>query len=139
MSTEENKAIVQRFWEEIERGKGLVGEDLFAPNYRHYFPGSPAPLDAQGSQNLGSMFWSAFPDLHATIEDQVAEGDRVVSRLNFHGTKQGYFQGIPPTGKQVTWTESQIFRLADGKIVEQWSNEDDIGRLQQVGALHTPG
>jgi predicted ester cyclase len=101
-------------------------------------------LSRKEIKQVVSQFRTTFPDLHYTVELQVAEGDMVVTRVTARGTHTGEyrgltFKGIPPTGKQVTWTETQIFRIADGKIVEQWSNEDDLGRLQQVGALPTPG
>jgi steroid delta-isomerase-like uncharacterized protein len=86
-----------------------------------------------------TMFLSAFPDLHWTIEDAVAEGNKVVLRLTARGTHRGAFQGIPPTGKQVTVTGIIISRLADGKIAEEWANRDVLGLLQQLGVVPVPG
>ena len=139
MSTEANKAVARRYWEETEQGKGVVGEDLFAPTYRHYLPGSSGPLDSKGSEHFSSMFYSAFPPGQVTIEDMIAEGDKVVSRITLRGTHQGTFQGIPPTGKQVTITGIQILRIADGKIVEHRSELDALGLLQQLGVIPPMG
>ena len=80
----------------------------------------------------------AFPDFHHTVEDLVAEGDKVVPRLTLRGTHQGDFQGLPPTGKQVTFSGINVMRLEDGKIVEHWSIGDTLGMLQQLGAIPAP-
>jgi predicted ester cyclase len=85
------------------------------------------------------MFYSAYPDLHTTIEDMIAEGDKVVTRLTFGGTHQGTFQGIPPTGKQVTITGIQILRIADSKLVEHRSEFDALGMMQQLGVISAMG
>jgi predicted ester cyclase len=85
-----------------------------------------------------AMYLSAFPDLHFTIEDMVAEGDKVVGRLPARGTHKGELLGIPPTDKQITLTMTETFRLAEGKIAEQWVNMDALGMMQQLGALSQP-
>jgi len=81
------------------------------------------------------MYRTAFPDVHFTIEDQIAEGDRVVTRWTARGTHQGPLVGIPPTSKQVTMSGIAIYRLVDGKIVEQWGVNDMLGLLQQLGVV----
>jgi len=152
LSTEDNKAIVRRFFEEVNnQGNVAAVDELLAPNIiLHFDAPSDVPVSAEsqfsleGIKQVLSEFRSTFPDLHYTIDLLIAEGDLVVSRVTARGTHTGEYRGLtykgmPPTGKQVTWTETQIFRLAAGKIVEYWSNEDDVGRLQQVGALPTPG
>ena len=152
MSIEENKAIVRNVFEGVfNKGNVAAVDQLFAPNFvvhLEYPTNVPVPAEYQQSledlKQFISQFRTTFPDFHETVELQVAEGDMVVTRLTARGTHTGEYRGltykgIPPTGKQVTWTETQIFRIADGKIVEQWSNEDDLGRLQQVGALPMPG
>ena len=151
MSTEENKASVRNMFEEVfNKGNLAAVDQLFAPNivaHLDYPSNLPVPAEYQLSleelKQVVSQFRTTFPDLHYTVELQVVEGDMVVTRVTARGTHTGEYRGltykgIPPTGKQVTWTETQIFRIADGKLVEQWSNEDDLGRLQQVGALPTP-
>ena len=152
MSIEDNKALVRRAIEEVfNKGNVAAVDRLFAPNFvvqLDYPTNVPVPAEYQQSledlKQFISQFRTTFPDFHETVELQIAEGDMVVTRLTARGTHTGEYRGltykgIPPTGKQVTWTETQIFRIADGKIVEQWSNEDDLGRLQQVGALPMPG
>jgi len=139
MSTEQNKAIARRYIEALDRGKGVVEEDFFAPNYRYYMPGSPDPLDSKAGEQLQTMSYSAFPDLHATIEDQIAEGDAVVTRGTWRGTHQGTFLGIPPTGKQVTITGIMIQCYADGKLVVHRYEADNLGLLQQLGVVPPPG
>ncbi len=81
---------------------------------------------------------SAFPDLRLTIEDQIAEGDKVITRVTFRGTHRGEFRGIAPTGKQVEYSGIAIDRIANGKIVEMWHLSDGLGLLQQIGAAPSP-
>jgi steroid delta-isomerase-like uncharacterized protein len=88
----------------------------------------------QNRQFIGSLR-AAFPDVHYTVEDQIAEGDKVVVRYRFRGTHLGAFQGMPPTGKQITYTGILIYRLVDGKIGEQWTEFDLLGFLRQLGVL----
>jgi predicted ester cyclase len=85
------------------------------------------------------MFRTAFPDLHGTIEDQIAEGDKVVMRMTYRGTHQGELMGIPATGKPVTMTFISINRIAEGKIAEGWVNFDALGMMQQLGVIPVPG
>jgi predicted ester cyclase len=151
MSIEENKAIVRRFFEEVyNKGNVAVVDELVAPTIVGHFDSPtnvavPArfQLSLEDIKHVVSQFRTTLPDLQYTVEFQVAEGDLVVTRGTAQGTQTGEYRGlkfggIPPTGKQVTWTDTQIFRLAAGKIVEQWSNEDDVGLLQQIGALPAP-
>jgi predicted ester cyclase len=142
MSTEANKAVVRRYFEEfLNQGKGVVEDGLFAPTYRSYFPGSPGPLDKQEHDHVTITFFAAFPDGQFTVEDMIAEGDKVVSRYTFRGTHQGRWAaalGTPPTGKHITISGNEIFRITDGRIVEQWAQFDIIGALRQFGVVHPP-
>ena len=83
-------------------------------------------------------FRSAFPDFHTTIEDQIAEGDRVATRWTMRGTHEGEFRGIPATGNQISVTGIGIFRFSDGKVVESWDNFDQLGMMQQLGVVPSP-
>ena len=83
-------------------------------------------------------FRQAFPDFHDTIEDQVAEGDKVVTRFTSQGTQAGEFMGVPPTGKHVRWTGIVVDRIADDKIVESWGSWDMLGMPQQLGGIALP-
>ena len=135
MSTEENKALVRRVFEEMNKQNWAGIEELCAPDYViHGMPPVFSP-DLAGYKLMTTPFLTAFPDHHTVIEDLIAEGDKVVSRYTFRGTHQGDFMGIPPTGKQVSFTGIEIDRIKDGKFVESWVNEDDLGMMQQLGAI----
>jgi predicted ester cyclase len=128
MSTEDHKALVRRFYEEVFNKKNMAAiDDFVAPNH------------IEGAKQSITMYLTAFPDLHVTVEDMVAEGDKVVARLTVRGTHQGAFLGIPPTGKQVTGTAIDVNRIADGKSVEHWNEMDTLGLLQQLGVGPVPG
>ena len=138
MSTEENKAIDRRFTEEVwNQGNLAVVDELMSADYDGHDPAMPA--GSEGLKQFVLMYRSAFPDVHLTIEDQIAEGDTVVSRWTARGTHKGELMGIPPTGKQVTVTGMNIERIANGKFVEGWSNYDTLGMLQQLGVVPAPG
>jgi|SRR5215467_164316 len=98
MSTEENKAIVRRFFTEVlSQGQLAVVDELLAPTYINYFPGLPEPVRGpEGFKALGKGWLAAFPDMHFTVEDLIAEGDKVVARSSIRATHQGAFMGIPP-------------------------------------------
>ena len=140
MSTEENKALVRRCVEEfVDRSNFDLSDEIFAPNFVRY---DAAPDQVSGVEDLKhffAMLHSGFPGFQTTIEDLLSEGDKVVLRFTFHGTHQGEFMGIAPTGKQVTMAGIDIFRIADGKIVEMWNQEDVLGMMQQLGAIPEPG
>lgn len=141
MSTEENKAMVLRHYEELNKGNLVdIVDDLYAPDFVGYITGLPEPVRGREAQkSLIAAFFTAFPDLHETPEELIAEGDKVVIRESYRGTHQGDFQGIPPTGKQVTFTSVDIYRFAGGKIVEVWSQIDLLSLLQQLGVVPAPG
>jgi predicted ester cyclase len=138
MSVEDNKALARRFRETLDRTGGMVDVEAFiAPTATLYLAGSP-PMNREQVQELLRVFYGAFSGLHHTFEDQLAEGDKVMSRLTLHGTHTGAFQGIPPTGKAVTIQEIVVDRFAEGKVVEHWGNADMLGLLQQLGAIPQP-
>jgi len=85
------------------------------------------------------MMFGAFPDWQVTVEDMIAEGDKVVARYTAHGTQRGELLGIPATGKSVTTTAIDIFRIADSKIAEHRVESDTLGLMQQLGVLLAPG
>ena len=140
MSTEDNKAVVRRFYEEVmNQKKRAVLDEVFDLNVVDHFapPGTPGGLEG-ARQTLG-MFLSAFPDLHFTVEDLIAEGDKVVARATLSGTQQGTFMGIPPTGKHVTIGGIDINRFVGGKSIEHWVEMDTLGLMQQLGVIPPPG
>jgi steroid delta-isomerase-like uncharacterized protein len=139
MSVEENIAMVRRSYEQgLNRGDlNTVTED-FAPDYLHHFPLSPEPLTLSAFEEMFNSFLSAFPGMTVTIADIFGVGDRVAARHIFRGTHQGELMGIPPTGKEVTFTGNDIYRFANGKIAEEWSMFDALGLMQQIGAVPPP-
>src|SRR5690348_10094754 len=140
MSTEVNKTSLRRFYDEVfnKKNKAAIDEYIAPDQVDHAAPpGTPGGL--AGARQTITMYLTAFPDLHFTVEDIIAEGDKVVTRLTCRGTQQGAFMGIPPTGKQATTTAIDINRLAGGKSVEHWLSMDTLGLLQQLGAIPAPG
>ncbi len=113
-------------------------DEVFAPNLINHDRLAPAG-DREGLKKLIAAGSDAFPDLRATIEDMVAEGDTVVVRTTLHGTHQRAFQGIPATDKAVTTTGIYILRFAQGKIAEAWVEQDSLGAMQQLGVIPAPG
>ena len=132
MTPHEHKAIVRRFFEEAWNQQKLdVMDEVFAPTV--VFNGQPVALEAIKQSLAGRR--AAFPDIHVTVEDQAAEGDKVSTRRTWRGTHQGPYRGVAPTGKRVTWTQISIVRFAEGKIVEDWAVADELGLLQQLGCV----
>lgn len=140
MSAEENKALVRRFYEEVfnQKKTAAIGE-LFDPTMVDHALPPGLPSGIEGAKQLYSMYLAAFPDLHFTVEDIIAEGDKVVARLTAQGTQQGALMGIPPTGLHVSIRGIDILRIAGGKIVEIWANFDMLAMLQQLGVVPAPG
>jgi steroid delta-isomerase-like uncharacterized protein len=134
MSTEDNKALVRRFYADGVHNPAIF-DDLLAPTYILHFPGNPPIVGVEPAKQLMIAYTSAFPDLQLTTEDLVAEGDRVAIRNIWHGTHHGAFRGLPPTGKSVVFTGTDIFRCVGGKIAEQWADLDALGLMQQLGAI----
>jgi len=135
MSTEDNKALVRRFYEEVFNQRNLALVDhLFTTN--HVFHNPPTTLHGREEfKQLLSLYITAFPDARFTVEEEIAEGERVASRYTFRGTHQGELMGIPPTGKQVAVTGMIINRIVNGKSEEGWLNFDALGMLQQLGVV----
>jgi predicted ester cyclase len=139
-STEANKANIRRFYDEVFNKKNRAAiNDFFDPNFVDHAAPPGLPGGIEGAKQTLTMYLTAFPDLHFTVEDLIAEGDKVVARITTRGTQQGAFMGIPPTGKQVTVTAIDINRIVGGKFVEHWLNIDTLGLLQQLGVVPAPG
>lgn len=136
MSPEELKATARRVPDELlTQGDLAVADAVFAPDLIHHGPLPHAP-GVEGTKQYILALRRAFPDLCATVEDEIAEGDRVVLRLTLSGTHQGEYYGLLPTGRRATWQQVAIQRIGlDGKVVEDWSSPDLFGLLQQLGAL----
>jgi steroid delta-isomerase-like uncharacterized protein len=139
MSTEDNKALARRYVEEVFNQKNLATVDeLNTPDFVLHNASTTIQGREPYKQYL-SMLFTAFPDLHMTIENMIAEGDIIAERVTLRMTHKGDYMGIPPTGKQATITAIYILRFANGKGVEVWANSDDLGAMQQLGVIPTPG
>ncbi len=143
MSGEENKALSRKLYDDImSQGNIALIEEIFSDDYvNHDTSGPPGgwPHGRQGFYAVTGAYRGAFPDLHFTIEAQVAEGDRIVTRWTAGGTNTGSLGGMPPTGRAVVVSGISIERIADGKVAESWVNFDQMGMLQQLGVIPTPG
>lgn len=139
MSLEENKALVRRFVEEVQNQHNLAAiDELLSPDFVDHSASSDLP-GREGVKRWFAMMFAAFPDMHFTIQQQVAEGDRVATFKTFHGTHEGPFMGIPPSGKAVQIAVIDILTVANGRLVEHWSVGDFLGLMRQIGAIPTPG
>jgi steroid delta-isomerase-like uncharacterized protein len=139
MTTEQNKAIVRRFFESLGAHDQTTLNDLLAAELVAHMPGMPGPLSRELMLQGASMFSAAFSDQHYTVEDQIADGDKVATRTTWQAIHSaGDFQGVPPTGKRVEASAISIERIQDGKIVERWLSYDQIGMMQQLGLIPPP-
>jgi steroid delta-isomerase-like uncharacterized protein len=142
MSTAEetsNKATFKRFHEAANTGDAeflsKTIDELVAPDAAIR---TPLPIDATGAEALKqvwAMLLRIYPDIHLTVEDMIAEADKVVGRTTVTGTHRGEFMGVGPTGKSVTYNEMFIFRFADGRVVETWGVVDVYAQMKQIGVI----
>ena len=136
MSTEENKALAKRAWEEVFNQKKLeVIDEVITSDYIYHGPQGHEFRGAESVKQFLSVYFEAFPDFHIEIKDLIAEGDKVVSHVISSGTHKGELKGIAPTGKKVALTTILISRVAGGKLAEVWESRDDLGMLQQLGVI----
>ena len=145
MSTEENKVLVRRQVEEIMNRHDAPAVDRF---YAESFVNRkghpelqdlPAVSDREDAKKYYSRLFTAFPDLHVTIEDEMAEGDKVMQRKRYSGTHLGDFLGVPPTGKRIEFDTMTILRIVGDKITEHWGIPDYLSVMQQLGMIEKPG
>jgi steroid delta-isomerase-like uncharacterized protein len=138
MAPEENKALVRRFYEEIDRGNLDAMNELVAENYiDHNPPPFPVPAGREGLKEVFRIFWKATPGIHR-IEDQLADRDRVVTRLTCLGKHEGDLPGVPKTGKDLKMTSITIHRIENGQLAEKWSEKDMIPFLKALGLIPDP-
>jgi predicted ester cyclase len=130
---EQNEALIQRLLEEGDKRGVEVLDEFCAPDYKMYFPSNAEPINLEEHKVLWQAFITAFPDLNHTIDEIIAEGDMVSTRETIRGTHKGEFQGIPPTGKTITLSAICLWRISEGKIVEYWSDADNLGAMMQLG------
>jgi predicted ester cyclase len=129
MSAQENKYLVRREQEELWNHTGDLdaAEELFAAG------------QAEAAKQEAANFRQGFPDVVSTIEDLIAEGDKVVARWRSRATHQGDYMGIAPTGNRIEFTGISVYRIEEGKIAQSWNIEDQLGLLRQIGAFAEPG
>ena len=133
MSLEENKHVIRHFFEGVN-ARDMTAFEVFAPDALHHNPFPGTPPGREGNQQGMLILFAAFPDWQTTIEDLIAEGDKVVVRMTQRGTHQGPYFGLAATDKQVAVAGIAIFRLRDGQIVEEWLVTDQLSAMQQLGA-----
>ena len=138
MTTEQNKAIVRRFFEAFTANDQAALKDVLAPDLVAYSHGAPGPQNREVHLQ-GISMWNAAFETHFTVEEQIAEGDKVATRVTMRAIhNSGEFQGLPPTGKQVEMSGTTIERIKDGKIVKRRVSSDWFGLMQQLGLIPVP-
>jgi hypothetical protein len=129
---EQNKALIQRYFSAYDTGSQEAVLRFLDAKHIYHPPGGGQPLDYAARKGDEAFFFKAFSGVHTTVEDQVAEGDKVVSRVTMEADHTGEYQKIPPTGKRTRFTFIDIARVAFGKIVEEWAEFDMMSILQQL-------
>jgi steroid delta-isomerase-like uncharacterized protein len=141
MLSDTNKTVSRRLFEEVwNKGNLAVLNELIANDHVNSGPGTlpGLPTGPEGAKQFVMMYRNAFPDTHFTIDEQIAEADKVVTRWTAHGTHKGELLGIPATGKSSTVTGISVDRIVNGKIVESWGIFDQFGMMQQLGVIPMP-
>jgi steroid delta-isomerase-like uncharacterized protein len=138
MAAETNKLVMNRFLEFINTSSEKLAQELISPNAVFHVPGRTEPMRGPaGYLAIIGMMRGGFPDIQWTLEEMVAEGDKVAARFTMRGTHRGTFFGVPPTGKTISVQAMNIYRLSGGQFVEEHGQPDMLGLLQQIGAVPT--
>jgi steroid delta-isomerase-like uncharacterized protein len=138
MTTEINKAVMHRFVEFINTGSEKLADELISPNAIFHVPGHAEPMRGPaGYLTIIGMMRSGFPDIQWTLEEMIAENDKVAARFTMRGTHQGTFLGVPPTGKTIAVQAMNFYRLSAAQFVEERGQPDLLALLQQIGAVST--
>jgi steroid delta-isomerase-like uncharacterized protein len=139
MSAEQNKALVRRWFTELDNGNLDAVDELIAADYVDHNPAIPGlSAGREGVRQANVLLNAAFPDAVHTIRDQIAEGDKVMTRVDTRGTFAGEFLGLSPTGRVVEISGIAVHRVAEGRLVEHWAHADMAAFMQQVGAVSMP-
>lgn len=133
---DKNKALIRRLFEEWINQKNLSSVDeIVSPDYVDHALPPDAPRGPESTKKFLAPLLAAFPDVHVTIQDMIAEGDKVVVRNTWHATHKGMWNGVAATGRQVTFSGIVIWRIANGKLTDRWANIDELGMMRQLGAI----
>jgi len=139
MSEDENKALARRFIQVWAPGNLSVLDELAAPDITVIYPVLGEPVrGAAAFKQLLAHFHAACPDVEISVQEQIAEGDKVVTRWSVCGTHRGELLGVPPTGRPLSWTGITIHRLVGGRVMEERGEEDALGLMRQTGVMHDP-
>jgi len=136
MSIEANKLAMRRFTEFINTADQNLGEELIAEDAQFWVPGRPESMRGlAGYMNVLGMMRSGFSDVQWSLEETIAEGDKIAARFTMRGTHDGTFFGVPATGRRIEVRAMNFYRFAEGKVVEEYGQPDLLGLLQQIGAM----
>jgi predicted ester cyclase len=139
-TTEDIKALARRLpLEGFNEGKTAAFDEVVAIDANDHLPPPGLPPGREGYKRFIAILHAAFPDIHYTVCEEVAEGDMMMHHTTARGTHRGEFLGIPPTGRQIRWDEMHILRFANGQAVEHWGNIDQLSILQQLGVIPAAG
>lgn len=131
---EQNKALIRKTLEEWNKGNFDFFMETTTPDYVYYYPsGNPNPVSREVTVESTKRFWKSFPDISVSIEEIIAEGDKITTRYVVRGTHEGEFMGIPATGKKIEVSGITIGRIENGKFVEEWEEMDYYGLMIQLG------
>ena len=135
-----NKIVVLRLIDEVlNKGNLTAAHQLLDPDFVLHLPGSQEPIrGVEGLKRVAEAFRTGFPDRRMLVEDAISEGDKVAVRVTQQGTHQGVFQGVKGTGTRVSVSAIAFFRVANGRVAEEWLSSDRLGLLQQIGAIPAP-
>ena len=137
--TEQNKAIVRRNYETADKNDLTTFSEQLAPDLVLHYPGMPGQLNREALIQMMNVMFSGLTQRQHVFEDQIAEDDKVATRLTLHAVHTGEFQGMPATGKQIGVPQTTIHRIQNGKIVEVWVSSDDISMMKQLGLMPLQG
>ena len=132
-----NKALARSFFESFSNGDFEATKAMMAENHIFHFPLADAPMDRHNHAGAQGVFKAAIPDLTFELHDQIAQGDKVVTRFTVTGTFTNEFQGLPPSGEGIEFSGINIMLIVDGKNVEEWDAFDTMALMDQLGAIHT--
>ena len=132
--TEENKAVVRRWYAAIDSADLEALEAILSPDVIVHFPGEAGPIDRSEYMRINRRFFAGFSDYQTTVLDQIAEGDKVVTRASHTAVHSGEYEGVRPTGKRLGYSYIAIDRFEDGKVVEHWVEYDEAGLERQLKA-----